>query len=432
MEWGNYLCGVVMIGMEELCVFLNVHSVNKRNIKFSKLNIIFILFFFVYYMVINTLYYGYDENNLFTVVMTLIIFVWSKLEFKQKPMDCFIKTILAVILVAIQQALSMLVVSALKIFERNGEYTAFVCVSVISFVISIIIYVLVIKPKIKISPVFANIIGVGVMLTCFIFILWLRTTFDEINIIYEDILFVCCAIMLIAIIAVYINVNVTRELRKKELELELNNKYMKTYEDLILSMRQKQHDYKNQLGALYSMHLVAKDKEQLVQLQRDYGDELNAKDEVDSILFQGDNPVICGYVYSKCIMADKQGVKIEPHMSYGEGDFTVPLHKLIEILGILVDNAVEYLSELPKEDKLVKLDIGREQDKLYIQVSNIVKDFNYDDLDKIFKPGYTTKGKERGIGLSSLKAIVKEYKGDIMVDNNHHQDKDWLRIKVTI
>lgn len=433
MEW-LYLFEVFLYSMECICVLINIHSVHKKVLNFSKANVIFFAIYLIYFIAVSIFYGEYDGNNLYSVIMALIIFVWSYIVFKQKLFNELIKSLFVVIMLAVEQATGVLIVSLLNIESKVNLYVTYGILAIITLVIAIIIYVLILRPKIKIkiTPVVANIVYFITILICFNMLLYLKQTFWMLDGIYVGIFCACCGIFIMVIIVVFLNVNVTKQLQQKELELELNNKYTKTYEELILSMRQKQHDYKNQLSALYSMHLVAKDKEQLVQMQRDYGDELNTKDEVDNILFQGDNPVICGYVYSKCITADKQGVKIEPHMSYGDGEFTVPLHKLIEIFGILIDNAVEYLSDFPMEDKIIKLHIDREQDKLNIQVSNIVKNFNYDDLENIFKPGYTTKGKERGIGLSSLKAIVKEYKGDILVENHNDHDKDWLNIKVVI
>ena len=50
----------------------------------------------------------------------------------------------------------------------------------------------------------------------------------------------------------------------------------------------------------------------------------------------------------------------------------------------------------------------------------------------MFKLGYSTKGEGRGIGLASLKTLVKEYNGKLSVENEELEDINWLKIKVEI
>lgn len=79
---------------------------------------------------------------------------------------------------------------------------------------------------------------------------------------------------------------------------------------------------------------------------------------------------------------------------------------LLRGLGILIDNAMEAVSE--KEGK-VRIVLLQEDNELYIAVAN-----NYDnapDLSAISRKGYTTKGEGRGTGLTSYRRIVSRCKG---------------------
>jgi len=60
----------------------------------------------------------------------------------------------------------------------------------------------------------------------------------------------------------------------KEKELELEQAYEVVYEQLLESIRRKQHDFHNQINAIYSHHLIAKDYDTLVSLQKEYCSEI--------------------------------------------------------------------------------------------------------------------------------------------------------------
>ena len=50
----------------------------------------------------------------------------------------------------------------------------------------------------------------------------------------------------------------------------------------------------------------------------------------------------------------------------------------------------------------------------------------------MFQLGYSEKGKERGLGLYSLKKLVENNKGQLVVENIKEGDRNWLSIKVII
>lgn len=60
----------------------------------------------------------------------------------------------------------------------------------------------------------------------------------------------------------------------KEREYEIHKTYDGVYTQLLDSMRKKQHDFHNHITAIYSHHLMAKDYDTLVALQKKYCDEI--------------------------------------------------------------------------------------------------------------------------------------------------------------
>ena len=92
---------------------------------------------------------------------------------------------------------------------------------------------------------------------------------------------------------------------------------------------------------------------------------------------------------------------------------------LIEILGNLIDNAIEAAHEFEGVDKKVILEIGCENEKAFLEVKNTGKPINIEMLDKIFKKGYSTKENTgRGYGLYNVKMLAQKYKASIEVSHS--------------
>lgn len=432
----QFLMKACMIATECLSVIVNIYTVHRKTISKEKSSLWLLVTYVTYYLIIS--YSGF-QNVVFDLVIFVIILIWSSFVFECRKLELIFKDIVGLILTGVQQAFFANIIINILPKKWINEHLGLVYffMSVLSFVLALLLYWMFIgrkSKKVKEQSVESRLLIIYVILAIVAItsLFMLKQRFILLGGIYTDAYMICCFFLVVAIFFIVINMNTAKKLSQKQLELEINNKYMKTYEDLILEIRRKQHDYKNQLSALYSMHLVAKDDEQLAKLHKEYGEELEERDSFDSILYQCDNPVLCGYVYSKCMKAYREGVNIEPALSWSEGESTVPQHKIIEMLGILLDNAVEYLKEADLTDKQVKLNVSKEQSKLTVEVCNTSLYQSFQDIDSMFKLGYSTKGEGRGIGLASLKTIVKEYNGKLSVENEELDDINWLKIKVEI
>lgn len=74
---------------------------------------------------------------------------------------------------------------------------------------------------------------------------------------------------------------------------------------------------------------------------------------------------------------------------------------LYRMVGIVLDNAIEASSKT--KDKLIMVDIYSEKNIIYIEISNSFK--GKVNLSKINNKDYSTKGKNRGLGLYILKNL---------------------------
>ena len=80
--------------------------------------------------------------------------------------------------------------------------------------------------------------------------------------------------------------------------------------------------------------------------------------------------------------------------------------QLSRILGIFLDNSLEAGLEL-EHNRFIELIILKANKTIVIQITNTFYNTNL-DIDKINESGYSTKGKNRGIGLSSADDIINK------------------------
>lgn len=226
---------------------------------------------------------------------------------------------------------------------------------------------------------------------------------------------------------IYFRLEITKkELQSAQTELEINKVYGKTYQDLIMEVRKRQHDYKNQLSAIYSMGMVATSLEELVEMQKEYAESLEKSNKYDQILTKCVNPILAGYLYYKCLKIEKDGIEIDFSVSIVYEEGRIPLYELIELLGIFIDNAAEYLLGNEKKKNKILLLINESESTIDIQVGNPSEVLSSKEIGKIFQTGYSTKGENRGLGLSRARQISERYNMQLIVSNNVIDDENWL------
>lgn len=222
------------------------------------------------------------------------------------------------------------------------------------------------------------------------------------------------------------------EVEKKNLEMELHRVYGDVYVELSSVIRKRQHDFKNQLGAIYSMHITAETLEELVAMQRQYGDKLLENCRYDSILTNCENPILAGYLYHRCLSCENRGIRVDYDIHVQQAECSFPLHELIESLGILIDNACENFEQFPQEHPLLKLGLVENLGDIKLSVANPSRFMKSSEIEELFRAGVSTKGENRGLGLNRLKEICIMHDAEIKVENDREEKSNWLRFEIHI
>lgn len=221
---------------------------------------------------------------------------------------------------------------------------------------------------------------------------------------------------------------------KRKAQLEMNKLYYDAYDQLIMLVRERQHDMKNHINAILSMIYTIEDYNELTAKQKEYCGYVMEQNEKTKLVLSSGNPLIAGFLYSKIREAENYNITIDYKIGIGENETAIPEYELIEMSGILLDNAIEALSNMNEKDLARKIyfSIREIEEGIELIVANTSFYYEEDITAHFFESGYSSKGQNRGIGLSKLKRLVKDRKGNIMVYNELHNDMNYLTFEIIL
>lgn len=105
-------------------------------------------------------------------------------------------------------------------------------------------------------------------------------------------------------------------------------------------------------------------------------------------------------------------------------DILIPLEKLCAlsdyvittVLGNIIDNAIYEESASPSREKFVGVTLAEDTENFLFSIYNKNSYISSDIANKIFTPGFTTKGHSgEGIGLYTVFNLVKKMRGDVQI-----------------
>lgn len=214
-----------------------------------------------------------------------------------------------------------------------------------------------------------------------------------------------------------------------EAELKVHKLYADSFQSLIDTIRLKQHEFDNHITTIYSQHYMFDTYEALVNEQKNYCEQIMNENRFNKLLTKG-NPVIISFLYGKLIEIDKKGINVTYKVSINDLDIGVPIHKIVELLGNLLKNAVEATE---KADNVKEIFILMIENKNFfeIEVRNESPYIDPNNISTFFTKGYSEKGEGRGLGLYNVQKICSEYMLQIYPENKEVDGKNWLSFRIS-
>ena len=251
---------------------------------------------------------------------------------------------------------------------------------------------------------------IDIFIAGFAYMLLVKTNFDR----QADytILFILASYMIsINVETIYYQKRNDRQAK----ELENYEKYLPIVEEMVGYIRLQQHDFNNHLQAIQMLPLTHTDYSSLKQAVMTYGGSAGLIPAHLDVL-KLNMKLVAGFLISKseeCMLC-KRNIKIE--IKNYSLQTIVPEYKLIEIMGILVDNAIEASSE----EQDIYIQINSVENQVHFYISNPGPELTPQLRGLFFTKGYSTKQynkKQHGLGLYKLKKIADRYNGMIILDN---------------
>jgi two-component system sensor histidine kinase AgrC len=246
--------------------------------------------------------------------------------------------------------------------------------------------------------------------------------------IYISLLLILSIIFIIVnFLVLYIN---NRYIQQKS-EYEQLKVYTSIVENLISDIRKFRHDYINIVSSFQGF-IENNDMEGLKEYyQKEIVNESKVVNTNTNMLQLQNikNPAVKGLLSSKIVQAEDLGIGLHFEVLDEIENIPVRTIDICKILGILMDNAIEAAEE--SKDKALDIGIMKENDYILIVISNSYK--AQPDLSKIFLEGFSTKGENRGIGLSTVKNLTDRHYTNILLNTllEKNRFKQELSIKVS-
>lgn len=410
--------------LEALSIVFCIHCLYGEKFR---LDIVTTSYLAIYMIIMTTINY-YELPKVYTMIIYPIIFVYCGMRFGFHLKTLIINNILYLAILSGTQ----IVISWGYCALGNTHYFKNIDLLIINCIVFTI--VILALPRCKINTlslylhdkerilVIALVIGIVTSIYCLID----YKENEVIDIGYAVLLFACMAF--IGFLAFQLS-KYKIKTKEAETELKMNKLYAASFQNLIESIRLKQHEFDNHLGAIFNQHYMYDTYEQLVKVQEDYCNAMKKENKYNKLLHNG-NSVVIGFLYGKFVEIDKLGIELSYKVNIDELEIGIPVYKLVELIGNLIDNAVDALTAQENKGKL-HVEVIEVDGKVIIEVRNESEYINLEELKAFFSKDYSKKGKGRGLGLFNVNNICNEYMLYITCDNKEIEGRNWLFFRIT-
>jgi len=185
-------------------------------------------------------------------------------------------------------------------------------------------------------------------------------------------------------------------------------------ENLNNTLRSQRHDFMNNLQVVYSLIEMDEYSNAKEYIEKVYDDI----QKVSNVL-RTSNPAINALLEAKSLDCERRNITMKLNISTRLKSLPVHSWEMCRVLANLIDNAIDAL-DIDKKQKILQINIFEDLNYLYFEVIDNGKGIPEENIEKIFNPGFSTKGdKGEGMGLAISKKIVTEHGGTINVTSKN-------------
>lgn len=418
---------VIITVVQVLVLFSVTHLILIDKPKYTRRDYLSMLIGIVVPSTVLFVFFG--KITLFYLILSFFIFF-----FKKQKMIGIISVIMGALILILSDFLSLLLYEYLTthhypIYLRDILY-------LVTFVGCAIVFALLFQYLmrfLKVSWLYVNklyLVLLAVTLLVFFILIDLSTPAKVRSI--EDMKTIAVVIIVyfitFAILVIMISITASRELtyRRNKQEIEDYYKYTLQIEEINNHMRKFRHDYINMLSTM-SEYLREDDLEGLKAYYEKHIHPIKDHFEHNALKLNGVEKLkvreIKGMMTTKIIEAQEHHINISVEVADEIMEINMPIIDLSRVLGIIMDNAIE--ASLSVEDPMIQIAFIQTDVSVLIVIMNKAPE-DLPKLHTLFKEGFSTKGSNRGLGLSTLKEITDSTDNvllDTKIDNQYFIQK---------
>ncbi|MBP3604455.1 MAG: GHKL domain-containing protein [Lachnospiraceae bacterium] len=410
---------------EVLAIIFCLHYLYAEKIKFNVPTFFVIVLDLI---IMQVFYMMHISGNAFWIVFPVIL-VYSAIQFGFSIKKLIINNILWMIIIGILQTTVLMLLCLFTEIEYVNEKELLLC----NFIIFLFVSILLKKCKLsKLSAILQSnekiiVISVIMILISVIYCLINYRQDRGLDLAYYIVLLISVFLIIIASVDIGKHKMKAKEI---ETELRLHKLYEQSFQNLIDEICARQHEFDNHINTIYSQHFLFDTYEELVEAQKKYCDNIVAVNSYNKLLSKG-NPTVLGFLYGKLHELEKKGIRPIYNIHIDNLESHVPIYRIIEILGNLINNAIE---ELLKEQDLhdLKIVLLENDEEIVINVGNPCRDIDYQKIHNFFQKGYSKKGEKRGYGLYNVKKICEDYNIILETTIEAEENIDWIQFSLLI
>jgi signal transduction histidine kinase len=213
----------------------------------------------------------------------------------------------------------------------------------------------------------------------------------------------------------FVGILLVKELIKsseKEALLQYQAEYIDTFDELYTAIRAEKHDMINHLQTILGFTQLGIPEEIAYYLKELLGQQVFSSQSIYTAV-----PAVTSLLFIKSNLAASKETRFNFDLNGNLQTLSISFYELNKILGNLINNALDAVSTLPPDMRMVQVTITEDVNGHLFEVLNSGR-IDPALLPNIFTKGYSTKGEGHiGIGLYTVKALIEKNSGTITVNN---------------
>ncbi|MBO1198324.1 GHKL domain-containing protein [Staphylococcus simiae] len=355
------------------------------------------------------LYYFFGNTTLIFVFIAMLVFFYTKIK-----AYAIITVLISQLIMYMTNYINLIVFLYILSHYESQMILLFIYILIFSIVPIILSFIIkFIIERLKNTYLASNKLYLSLISIVIFFILGFFYTYSQIDSDKIETVKAYTVVFLGVILFLSVLVFVFSQFTLKEMKYKRNQEEIETYYEYTLrieainnEMRKFRHDYINILSTL-SEYIREDDMPGLRQYFNQNIVPMKDNIQMNAIKLNGIENLkireIKGLITAKILLAQEMNIPISIEVPEEMNHIDMNMIDLSRSIGIILDNAIEASNEI--DDPIIRVAFLEDNGTITFIVMNKCRD-DIPRIHELFQENFSTKGQNRGLGLSTLKEIA--------------------------